>query len=68
MNKEKVFGLSIVMGPEFTLYKVKGAKIKKYQVEYKDRILAKFDTEEKGRMYMDALEQGTQIGREVYVK
>lgn len=72
MEREKVFGLSSLA--RVNLYKIKGAKTKKYECTYQlynkdfsgnEITLAMFDTEEKGRMYIDAVDKGMEIGYDI---
>lgn len=69
--KDKIFSLSSLA--VINLYKVKNAKIKKYECTYQlfdkdfnrgnEILVARFDTEEKGRMYIEALDKGMEIGK-----
>lgn len=73
MDKEKIFGLSSLA--RVNLYKIKNAKTKKYECTYQNYnkdgaygneiTLARFDTEEKGRMYIDAIDKGMEIGYDI---
>ena len=76
LDKKKIFGLSSLA--RINLYKIKGAKTKKYECCYQletlnhvtkkhevgqETSIAFFDTEEKGRMYIEALDKGMEIGK-----
>jgi len=66
-EKEKIFGLSSLT--RVNLYRIKNAKIRKYEVYYQtynndnEVLLARFDTEEKARMYIEAFDKGTEVGK-----
>ena len=74
--KEKIFGFSGLA--RINLYRIKGAKTKKYECCYQletldhttkkhqvgpETSIAFLDTEEKGRMYIEALDKGMEIGK-----
>ena len=61
MSEEKVCGYSNGH-TENVLVRFVGAKLYKFGFRANERILARFDTEEKGRMYQEAFNAGWEAG------
>lgn len=52
-------------GLEYKIAKIKGGKIRKFEFIVEGSVLARFDTEDKARMYADAFEQGLKYGEKL---
>lgn len=71
--KTKVCGLSIIgglvtKGLSANIYLNNQNRNAKYEIEVEGRIEARTDTEEKARMYLEAIEKGYDYGTKAVIK